>query len=246
MTRTEAISQLADIIAAIRLEHPVRVGIDGVDCAGKTMLADELVEPLRSRGRSVIRSSIDGFHNPREIRHRQGRGSPRGYFQDSFNIDAVLSCVLLPLGPGGDLRYQTAQFDFRTDSEVSSPVQTADPSAILVFEGIFLHRPELLPHWDFTVFVDTGFDVTIRRAFVRDLYLFETEEKTRSIYEQRYIPGQKFYLSEQRPIDKANVVFVNDDIKSPELTIRRTTNKRPEHIVAERAESSASTLGMRR
>ena len=237
MKRTEAISQLAGLIAAVRLEHPVRVGIDGVDCSGKTMLADELIEPLQSRGREVIRASVDGFHNPREMRHRQGRGSPRGYYEDSFDLDAVRSCILLPLGPGGDLRYQTARFDFRTDSEVSSAVQTAEPGAILVFDGIFLHRPELLPHWDFTVFVNTGFDVTINRAFVRDQYLFETEEKTRSIYEQRYIPGQKLYLSEQQPIDKANVVFVNDDIESPELTIRRTPNKRPEDIVANRAES---------
>ena len=239
MKRSETISQLADMIAAMRLDHPVRVGIDGVDCAGKTMLADELVEPLEARSRDVIRVSIDGFHNPREIRHRQGRGSPCGYFQDSFNIDAVLSYVLRPLGPGGDRRYQTARFDFRTDSEVSSPVQTADPSAILVFEGIFLHRPELLPHWDFTAFVDTGFDVTIKRAFVRDQYLFETEEKTRSIYQQRYIPGQELYIREQRPAAKANVIFINNSIENPELITKRPANQRLEDIAANRAESSA-------
>ena len=46
------------------------------------MLADELIEPLRARGRSVIRASIDGFHNPREIRHQQGRDCPKGYYED--------------------------------------------------------------------------------------------------------------------------------------------------------------------
>jgi uridine kinase len=239
MKRTDAISQLADMIAAIHLGHPVRVGIDGVDCAGKTMLANELVEPLQVRGRDVIRASIDGFHNPRGIRHRQGRGSPQGYYEDSFQVDAVLSSVLLPLGPSGTREYQTARFDFRSDSPVECPTQIAESDAILVFEGIFLHRPEFLPHWDFSVFVHTGFDVMIRRAFVRDQYLFETEEKTKSIYEQRYIPGQKLYLSEQCPRNKANVVFVNDNIENPELMIKRPANQRLEDIVANRAESSA-------
>jgi hypothetical protein len=41
------------MIAAISLKHPVRVGIDGVDCAGKTVLANELVGPLGIIGISI-------------------------------------------------------------------------------------------------------------------------------------------------------------------------------------------------
>jgi uridine kinase len=225
MKRTEAISRLSDLIAAINLDHTVRVGIDGVSCAGKTMLADELVEPLRNRGRNVIRATIDGFHNPREIRHRQGRGCPKGYYEDSFDIDSVLSCVLLPLGPGGSREYQTARFDFRTDTAVDCPIQIVDPGAVLVFEGVMLHRPELLPHWDLTVFVDASFDVTIRRAFVRDQDLFKTEENTKTIYEQRYIPGQRLYMEKESPAEKANVIFRNDDIENPELIIQRPADQ---------------------
>jgi len=46
----------------------VRVGIDGVDGVGKSMFGDELAQVLAAAGRSVIRASIDGFHNPRAIR----------------------------------------------------------------------------------------------------------------------------------------------------------------------------------
>ncbi len=38
MTRTNAILDLVNIIDGIHLNHPVRVGIDGVDASGKTML----------------------------------------------------------------------------------------------------------------------------------------------------------------------------------------------------------------
>jgi len=100
MNRKKAISHLTDMIACIQPGHPVRVGIDGVDVSGKTMLAEKLIEPLKSKGRSVIRVSIDGFHNPSKIRYRQGRGSPKGYYEDSFNHNVIASCVLEPMGPG--------------------------------------------------------------------------------------------------------------------------------------------------
>ena len=56
----------------------VRVGIDGVDGAGKTCFADELAAALRRRGRPVVRVSVDDFHQVREIRYRRGRSHRAG------------------------------------------------------------------------------------------------------------------------------------------------------------------------
>jgi uridine kinase len=75
MTRQDTLDQLAGRISALEPAHPVRVAIDGVDAAGKTMLADELARVLGARARPVIRASIDGFHRPRAERYRQGSGS---------------------------------------------------------------------------------------------------------------------------------------------------------------------------
>src|SRR6185295_11684400 len=89
MKREVLADTLVSMIAAIQRDHPLRVGIDGVDGVGKTTLADELVGPLRNLNRRVIRASVDGFHNPASIRYRQGPLSPRGYFLDSFNYEAL-------------------------------------------------------------------------------------------------------------------------------------------------------------
>jgi uridine kinase len=221
MNRKEAIYQLADMIAAIHLDYTVRVGIDGFAASGKTMLADELIEPIRSRGRSVIRVSLDGFHNPGEIRRQQGYSSPQGYYDDSFNHNAIVSKVLEPLGPGGDLNYSPAVFDFRTDSEVSAPYQIANQNSILLFEGVFLHRPELKKYWDFSIFVQADFDITLKRAQKRDLSLFKTVEKVHEKFTQRFIPGHQIYLSAESPEKSANVIWDNNDIDNPTLT----TNK---------------------
>jgi uridine kinase len=84
MKRPLVVGEIVKRIVEVQLAHPICVAIDGRDGAGKTTLADELVAPLQSTGREVIRASIDGFHNPRILRYARGHKSPEGYFRDSF------------------------------------------------------------------------------------------------------------------------------------------------------------------
>ena len=72
MTRAECLISLAVRIAALRFDHPTRVAIDGVDGSGKTTLADEIVAPISTMGRQVIRASADNFLKPRADRYRRG------------------------------------------------------------------------------------------------------------------------------------------------------------------------------
>jgi len=211
LKRDVLLAELTRAIAATRRSHPVRVAIDGVGASGKTVLADELAGSLESLGRNVIRASIDGFHRPRAERHARGELSPEGYLDDSFDYDAVRSCLLTPLGPGGNRRYRTAVFDFRTESPAVSREAAAEPDSVLLFDGIFVLREELRDHWDFSVFVDAGFDVTLVRGLRRDLALFGSEEVVRERYERRYIPGETMYLERYRPFDYADAVVRNDD-----------------------------------
>jgi len=210
MTRSELINRLTELILGVHCPHPVRVAIDGIDTAGKTTLADELAEPLRRAGREVIRASIDGFHNPREIRYRRGAYSPEGYYHDSFNYHTLTTMLLRPLGPDGSRQYQTAKFNFRADSPVSSEVHTAPPDAILLFDGVFLLRPELGEYWDFSIFVDIDFETVLQRASVRDQDLFGSAEEVRRRYLTRYLPGQYLYLTAVRPVKKVDVIIHNN------------------------------------
>ena len=66
--RQHILRTVAETIMRLPSAHVVRVGIDGVDGAGKSMFGDELTLVLTMAGRSVIRASVDGFHNPRAIR----------------------------------------------------------------------------------------------------------------------------------------------------------------------------------
>ena len=215
MDREELLTQLAAQIADVRCDHPARVAIDGVDASGKTTLADELVLPLQSLGRSVIRGSIDRFHHPKATRLRRGATSPEGYFRDSFNYPVLTRVLLEPLGPGGTFCHRRAIFDDRSDEPVDAPLERAAPDSVVLFDGVFLLCPELREYWDFSIFVRADFEVTMKRAEKRDLELFGSVAKLRRRYEQRYVPGQKLYISEVPPERCASVVIDNNDPAHP-------------------------------
>lgn len=215
MKRSQLLDYLSGRIIETKLSHPIRVGIDGPDAAGKTTLAEELVAPLHQSGRPIIRASIDGFHNPAAIRHARGLSSPEGYYFDSFNYQVLFESLLTPLGPGGSRRFSKAMFDYRTNSAVPLETHLAEVNAILLFDGVFLLRPELAASWDFTVFVDAPFEITLARAQERDAAYLGSREEVRKRYEQRYIPGQKLYFDECRPRERAQVVIDNSDPSNP-------------------------------
>ncbi len=218
LQRSKVIDELVSRIATVDPGHPTRVAVDGVDAAGKTTLCNELVAPLESLGRHVVRASVDRFHNPAAIRLRRGEASPEGYFHDSFDYSSLIDTLLRPFGPSGSRRFRRAVFDYLSDSSVDSPVEEARLDSILLFDGVFLMRPELRDHWDLSIFVQADFAETVSRAELRDRSLFGSADAVRRRYEQRYVPGQQLYLSECSPEHIASIVIDNNDPEQPTIT----------------------------
>lgn len=220
-------SEAASPSLLVRLEREIlrrrgagvlRVGIDGVDGAGKTTLADALADGLRTAGIPVIRASVDAFHNPRVVRYRLGRDSPEGFFRDSYDYRALRRCLLDPLSPGGSLRYRTAVFDHRSDRHVDAPEARARPGSVLIVDGIFLHRPELRAYWDLSVFLDVRFEVSIPRGAQRG----EGSPDPLAPENRRYIEGQRLYLRECDPSAHATLVIGYDDPAAPVIPAEKT------------------------
>ena len=217
MTRRALISELVDAISHVHRPHPIRIAIDGVDAAGKTTLADELVEPLEQLDREVIRASMDGFHNPATLCYQKGDPSPEGYFRDSFNLAALIDSLLAPLGPRGNRQYRRTFFDHRLDATLECSVDKATQRAVLLFDGVFLLRDELRPFWDFSIFVRASFEVAVARAELRDREFACDEAGVRRRYVERYVPGQRLYFAEARPERRADFVVDNDDPERPSI-----------------------------
>lgn len=188
------------------------VAIDGIDGAGKTMLADELAHHVTALGRPAIRASVDGFHNPRDHRYRRGRDSPEGYFHDSYDYAGLKTALLVPLIADGSGRYRAALFDHVTDRPVASSDRQVAPRSVLILDGIFLHRPELRAYWDFSLFLDVCFEVSQARQVARD-----PSYAGSPLAQSRYIPGQQLYLASCEPARRATVVVDYDDLSVPRL-----------------------------
>jgi uridine kinase len=179
-------------IAALVPERPhgfARVGVDGVDGAGKTTFADALAAHLRTAGRPVVRVSADDFLHPRAVRHRRGRDSPEGFFHDSYDLDRLRLDVLEP------------------------PWQQARPGSVLVLDGMFLHRDELVGTWDVSVLLDVPFEETARRMSVRDGSNPDPQHPSM----RRYVEGQRLYFRLCDPRGRASVVVDNTDPERPRI-----------------------------
>lgn len=204
---------MVENILVIRHDRPLLVAIDGIDAAGKTILAKELADKLRVCGVPVIESSIDGFHNPRAIRYKRGSESPEGYYRDSFNLAALKVLLLDPLKTG-DLRYKAKAFDYTIDQGIISPFIEAEPDSILVFDGVFTHQSELRGYWDYSIYLHIDEEESIRRGVGRNP---GDEEEARRRYRVRYIAGQRLYHAEAEPKKHADVVINNNDPENPAI-----------------------------
>lgn len=213
--RNDLILSTAQFIDDIDLPHPTRVGIDGVSASGKTVFADDLVKPLEAMGRHVIRTSIDGFHNPPHIRYQRGKDCHHGYFSDSFNYTAVIQDILEPLGPDGELQYNPVRYDLHQDRKVQHKYQSAQKNSILLFEGVMLFRDPLNSYWDYKIFLDVSFDIVLERALKRDHKRLGGENQLLHKYNKRYIPGQKKYLNKYAPERQAHLVVNNNNYHEP-------------------------------
>jgi uridine kinase len=209
--RRHVLDAVAASIPAARGEDCVRVAVDGVDGAGKTSFANELVAALTARGRAVVRIRADDFLNPRAVRHRRGRHSPEGFWLDSYDYGRLAADVLDPLGLGGSRRYRTAAHDLASDTAVRPTPQVAAPGSVLVVDGLFLHRDGLAELWDFSVFLDVPFEVTAARMAERDGTHPDPSDPSMT----RYVQGQLLYFAACDPAARATIVIDNSDPQHP-------------------------------
>jgi uridine kinase len=149
--RDALLRTIAREVLGVRPDKRTCVGIDGQAGAGKSTFADELAQRLEAAGRPVVRSTTDSFHNPRAVRYRRGRTSAEGYYRDSHDLGSIRELLMDPFLAGTAIR--VAVFDETSDRPVDVSPQLPPKAAVLVFDGLFIHRPELRRYWDYSIYL---------------------------------------------------------------------------------------------
>jgi uridine kinase len=220
--RADVIGQVAAILCARTPGHPLRVAVDGITSSGKTTFAGEVTAAVGARGRPTARVSMDGYHHRRSRRHRQGRLSGGGYYEDAYDLDGAARELLRPLGPdgspgpSGSWRYRDQIIDLATDQPVDSWAE-APPDAVLVVDGSFLQREELRALWDEVIYLDVAFDIARARGAARDAAAFGGRDAAIEAFRLRYHAAGHRYLDEIDPGRRASIVVDNNDLAHPRL-----------------------------
>ena len=211
--RAEVLAELAAAVAALTPGRRV-VALDGVDGAGKTVLGHELADLLAPHC-EVHRASVDGFHRPAAQRYRAGR-TAESFYRDSYDHDAIRRRLVEPFRNGRP--WTRAVHDVEQDSRVHlAPEPRAGVDAVLLVDGIFLHRPELAGLWDAGIWVEVPFEVSVPRGNARFGAVTAERADPASALNARYVGGQRLYLAEVEPVTRATWVLDNSDLEAPVL-----------------------------
>ncbi|MBG9836797.1 MULTISPECIES: hypothetical protein [Bacillus cereus group] len=217
MNRKQRMKEIVDHILKLNLTHPTRVGVSGITASGKTTFANELAEEIKKRGLPVTRASIDDFHNPRLIRYAQGKESAKGYYEDAHDYTAFKERLLKPLGPNGNLQYETISHNLITDTPVYNTPIFAQPNMVLIVDGTFLFKKDVAHLFDYKIFVDTDFELARKRGAKRETEAFGSYKEAEKMFLNRYHAACKMYIEEHNPKECADVVFQNTDLAKTKL-----------------------------
>jgi len=204
-----AISQRLASRARARSSGSLLIALSGI--SGKGHTATLLHRALERQGIHTALIHADDWLSP----PRQRFGSPRSarhFFENAVRFDAMFSQVVRPLrrdrrldvtltlgGQSGFLRRQSYRF-----SDVD----------IVLLEGIFLFRRELLPTYDRTIWIDCTFSTALERALRRNQEGL-TPEQLEHDYQTIYFPAQQLHLARDAPRERAGLVLLNDGRLAP-------------------------------
>jgi hypothetical protein len=210
--RAEVLGELSAALVTLRAGERAVIALDGVDGAGKTVLGRELAA-LLGRHRETHRASVDGFHRPAEQRYARGR-TAEAFYRDQYDHDAIRRRLVEPFRAGEP--WARAVHDVEREVPVRRPPEPGPgPHALLLLDGIFLHRPELADLWDASVWVEVPFEVSVPRGNARFGAVGADEADPASAVNARYVGGQRLYLAEVDPAARATWVLDNTHLASP-------------------------------
>ncbi|WP_091674253.1 uridine kinase [Amycolatopsis marina] len=133
------VDELADRLAAGPGNGWTRVAVDGADDASDpAALADALVDPLRVRGREVLRVSARDFLRPASLRLERGRTDPDVRYEDWLDVGALHRELLAPLQDGGSGSVLPGLWDAERDRALRRPRAALAPGSVLLLDGELL------------------------------------------------------------------------------------------------------------
>jgi uridine kinase len=183
--------------------QPTLIGIAGCSGSGKTTLARELT------------TQLDGIVFPLDLYYRDLSQFPLDSrcMQNFDHPDSLESELFIEhlreLRAGHTI--QRPVYDFSRHTRVPNAFEPVAPARVIIVEGILaLHYDDLLPLYDFSVYVDAPNQICLKRRIYRDMReRGRTEESVRAQFEATAKPmAERFVIPSQ---GRATMTVVGTD-----------------------------------
>lgn len=202
----EAAARMLDL-ARRRRRTALLVAISGVDGSGKTHLAQLLAERLRRWGVSVAPIGIDPWQNPQTIRFASFDPGAH-FYRHAIRFDDLFAQVVDPLVANRSLELETRVI--RTDADAWEPLVYAyHDIKVVLLEGIFLFRRDLLHRYDLRIWVDCSLETALRRALERNAEN-RAVEALRADYDCIYHAAQRVHFALDDPRAASDLLLDNE------------------------------------
>jgi len=164
------------------------MGIAGASGSGKTTLAAELARELDG-----IYFPIDNYY--RDLGHMPFSERVKQNFDDPALIESSLLAKHVAALARGEM-IERPLYDFSTHTRVLGRTERIRAGSLVLIEGLFaLYYPELLPLYQFRVYVDTPDDLCFERRMKRDtVERGRSADSVRVQYETTVRPSSMSYV----------------------------------------------------
>jgi len=180
-------SYVAKILEALeqRGGAPI-IGINGLDCAGKTTLAQVLQQQLITSGVHAELMHVDDF-NDLSVQKRVYSAYCDGEFtKDLFE------------------QYYRSSVDYAALQDAIQVTRERKNGPIIV-EGVFLYRPPLADLFDVKVFLMVPYEVARKRYAARKIQA--GDDRPIQVFDEIWVPAYERYCREFSPDKAADLIF---------------------------------------
>jgi len=168
-------------------EDNVVVGINGLDCSGKTTFALKLLEELASRGHQANLLHVDDYNNLMVQEQVYQAHAAGGLTPEIFDL------------------YYHQSIDYDRLAQAISTAKAA--GKILLVEGVFLFRPPVLSLIDYKVFMEVTHQVGRSRYAARKVVV--GDDRPLTVFDDIWLPAFERYCVEFNPRSGADQIFTD-------------------------------------
>lgn len=185
------LEQLINSISLIpRKRKTLLIGIDGCGGSGKSTLANQ----LKKECSDVTLVHMDDFYLPSsQLINIHPKEKAIGA---DFDWGRMLKDVIEPISRNKEGCYQ--RYDWEKDD--LAEWHTVPVGGIVVIEGVYSLRNEVVDKYDYTIWVDCPRDMRLSRGLERD------GEDARDTWENNWMISEDLYVKEHNPLGRADLV----------------------------------------